>query len=164
MNIIYLVNSIAECVDPNCRWSVGSTCSSISKSCQCDLDSTSALLMLLSALTSASMFAFKVSTLAVIKYSLEVQSMLDEERAALIADLDRALLDPNDPHLSAGQRRQVSVMVSEVLMRHPAPRVSISDPNRPAAPEIDRSSDQPHHQVRSQQLRVLVHTIVCAYS
>jgi hypothetical protein len=148
LNVIYLVNSIAECVDPNCRWGVGSTCSSISKSCQCDLDSTSALVMLLSALTSASMFAFKVSTLAVIKYSLEVQSMLDEERAALIADLDRALLDPNDPHLSAGQRRKVSVMVSDVLMRHPAPRVSISHPNRPATPEIDRSSDQPHHQVR----------------
>ncbi len=146
LNIVYLVNSITECVDPNCRWSVGSTCSSISKSCQCDLDSTSALVMLLSALTSASMFGFKVSTLAVIKYSLEVQSMLDEERAALIADLDRALLDPN---LSAGQRRQVSVMVSDVFMRHPAPRVSISDPKRPAAPEIDRSSDQPHHQVRS---------------
>jgi hypothetical protein len=113
------------------------------------LDSTSALVMLLSALTSASMFGYKVSTLAVIKYSLEVQSMVDEERAALIADLDRALLDPNDPHLSAGQRRQLSVMVSDVFMRHPAPRVSISDPNRPAAPEIDRSSDQPHHQVRS---------------
>ena len=156
------MNSIAECVDPNCRWGVGSTCSSINKSCQCDLDSTSALLMLLSALTSASMFGFKVSTLAMIKYSLEVQSMLDEERAALIADLDRALLDPNDSHLSAGQRRQVSVMVSDVLMRHPAPRVSISDPNRPAAPEIDQSSDQPHHQVR--QVRVLVHTVVCSHS
>ena len=103
--------------------------------------------MLLSALTSASMFGFKVSTLAVIKYSLEVQSMLDEERASLIADLDRALLDPNDPHLSAGQRRRVSVMVSEVLMRHPAPRVSISDPNRQAGPELDNSSDQTHHQV-----------------
>ena len=158
------MNSIAECVDPNCRWGVGSTCSSISKSCQCDLDSTSALLMLLSALTSASMFGFKVSTLAMIKYSLEVQSMLDEERASLIADLDRALLDPHDSHLSPGQRRKVSVMVSDVFMRHPAPGVSILDPNRPATPEIDQSSDQSHHQVRSQQLRVLVHTIVCAYS
>ena len=101
------------------------------------------------------MFGFKVSTLAVIKYSVEVQAMLDEQRASLIADLDRALLDPNDPHLSAGQRRKVSVMVSKVLMRHPAPRVSISHPHRPAAPEIDQSSDQPHHQVR--QVRVLVH-------
>ena len=90
------------------------------------------------------MFGYKVSTLAVIKYSLEVQSMVDEERAALIADLDRALLDPN---LSAGQRRQVSVMVSDVFMRHPAPRVSISDPNRQAGPELDNSSDQTHHQV-----------------
>jgi hypothetical protein len=105
LNILYLVNSINECVDPTCRWSEQSTCSSISRDCTCDLDEYSVLVLLLSSLTSAAMFAFKLSTLEVIKLSLDMDHVLEQQHADLKTDL-QASLSPRD-------FRKVSQVLSE---------------------------------------------------
>ncbi len=134
--MVYLVNSIGECVDPSCRLGADSTCSSISKDCLCDMEYHSALLMVLSALTSAAMFGFKISTLETIKYSMEMQSKLDEERAALVAEFDTAILSP------ISRKR-----VSEILHHHPNPDVSILSHHDPRRRHYVEAS--PPRQVRS---------------
>ena len=91
LNILYLVNSMGECVEQKCRWSAQSTCSSISRDCVCDLDTRSILVLLLSALTSAAMFAFKISTLEVIKISLDMDTVLEEQHAQLVSELRSTL-------------------------------------------------------------------------
>ena len=87
LNILYLVNSMGECVDQKCRWSAQNTCSSISRDCVCDLDTRSIIVLLLSALTSAAMFAFKISTLEVIKHSLDMDVFLTQQQSELTAEL-----------------------------------------------------------------------------
>ena len=90
---MYLLNSISECVDSKCRWSEESTCSSIGRDCICDLDGSfiQIALLLLSALTSAAMFAFKISTLEVIKISLDMDTILEEQHAQLVSELRSTL-------------------------------------------------------------------------
>jgi hypothetical protein len=92
--------------------------------------------MVLSALTSAAMFGFKISTLEMIKYSMEMQSKLDEERSALVAELDTAILSPS-----------IRKKVSEILQHHPNPDVSMFSHHDPQRPHYMEES--PPRQVRS---------------
>jgi hypothetical protein len=69
------------------------------------LDEYSVLLLLLSSLTSAAMFAFKLSTLEVIKLSLDMDHVLEQQHADLKTDL-QASLSPRD-------FRKVSQLLSE---------------------------------------------------
>ena len=127
LNVVYLLNSISECVDSKCRWSEESTCSSIGRDCICDLDGSfiQIALLLLSALTSAAMFAFKISTLEVIKHSLDMDVFLTQQQSELTAEL-QALLSPQE------FRR-----VSRVLRQHdPRQRLSLLGGVRQVAPEI----------------------------
>ena len=71
-------------------------------------------------MTSASMFGFKLSTLELIKYSMDLQSTLDQERAALVSELEMVSLSDDD-------RRRVSV----VLNHHPIPDLWMG--NKPPA-------------------------------
>jgi hypothetical protein len=82
-------------------------------------------LLLLSALTSAAMFAFKISTLEVIKHSLDMDVFLTQQQSELTAEL-QALLSPQE------FRR-----VSRVLRQHdPRQRLSLLGGVRQVAPEI----------------------------
>ena len=93
--VLYLANSIGECVDSKCRWNEQSTCVSISRDCACDLDARSTILLLLSSLTSAAMFALKISSLEVVKLSLDMENLRTHQHQELTAEL-QAMLSPSD--------------------------------------------------------------------
>jgi hypothetical protein len=146
LNMVYLVNSIGECVDPKCRWSEQSTYSTVSRNCACDLDARSIIVLLLSSLTSAAMFAFKVSALEVIKLSLDMDLVLEEQHAELISEL-QAALGPSDFR-----------KVSQVLQEHAPRKISVHSHLRgPASVVPDGSSDGSPNQVRPRRAHASSH-------
>ncbi len=139
LNVLYLANAIGECVDSKCRWNEQSTCISISRDCLCDLDARSTILLLLSSLTSAAMFALKLSTLEVIKLSLDMEILSTHQHEELTAEL-QAMLSPSD------FRR-----VSGVLHDHHPRRASNGLLSGGPARVVPEASP---NQVRSQPLRM----------
>ncbi len=139
LNVLYLANSIGECVDPKCRWSEQSTCISISRDCACDLDAGSTILLLLSSLTSAAMFALKICKLKVIKLSLDMEILRTHQHEELTAEL-QAMLSPSD-------FRRVSGVLNDHYPRRLSNGLNLGGPAR-VVPEGNPN------QVRSQPLRM----------
>ena len=141
LNVLYLVNSIGECVDSKCRWSEQSTCISISRDCACDLDAGSTILLLLSSLTSAAMFALKISTLEVVKLSLDMENLRTHQHQELTAEL-QAMLSPSD-------FRRVSGVLNDHHPRRTSNLLHLGGPAR-VVPEGSPN------QVRSEPLRMQI--------
>ena len=139
LNVLYLVNSIGECVDSKCRWNEQSTCVSISRDCACDLDAGSIGLLLLSSLTSAAMFALKISKLKVIKLSLDMEILRTHQHEELTAEL-QAMLSPSD-------FRRVSGVLNDHHPRRASNGLHLGEPAR-VVPEGSPN------QVRSEPLQM----------
>jgi hypothetical protein len=95
MNMYYLSMALIECLDK--IHGDGMQASTAT----CDLESTPLLVMLAGCITSCALLAYKAAHVEVIRLKWEEQTMLEAERAELIASIDETMSDEIADHVEA---------------------------------------------------------------